>query len=67
MVVELPVKQMYNSSSHWALYSLKELKMAELKTKLNKASVDKFIKSIKDEQVRDDCFKIIDVMQKSKS
>jgi hypothetical protein len=39
--------------------------MAELKTKVNKASVDKFIKGIKDEQKRNDCYKILDVMQKA--
>lgn len=39
--------------------------MAELKTKVNQASVDKFIKSIKDEQTRDDCFKIVEIMQKA--
>jgi hypothetical protein len=38
--------------------------MAELKTKVNKASVDKFIKGVKDEQTRDDCFKIAEMMQK---
>ena len=37
--------------------------MAELKTKVNKASVDKFINSIKDERVRDDCYKILDIMK----
>ena len=39
--------------------------MAELKTKLNNTSVDKFIKGIKDEQARADCFKILDMMQKA--
>jgi len=39
--------------------------MAELKTKVNKASVDKFIKSIKDEQKRNDCYKILKIMQKA--
>jgi hypothetical protein len=38
--------------------------MAELKTKVNKASVDKFINGVKDEQTRDDCFKIAEMMQK---
>jgi hypothetical protein len=38
--------------------------MAELKTKITKASVDKFIKGIKDEQVREDCIKIAEMMQK---
>jgi hypothetical protein len=37
--------------------------MAELKTKLNNASVDKFIKNIKDEQTRADCQKILGMMQ----
>jgi len=39
--------------------------MAELKTKVNKASVDKFLKSVKDEKVREDCYKILDIMQKA--
>ena len=39
--------------------------MAELKTKVNKASVDKFINGVKDEQTRDDCFKIAEIMQKA--
>lgn len=39
--------------------------MAELKTKANRASVDKFLKSIKDEQTRQDCFKILEIMQKA--
>jgi len=39
--------------------------MAELKTKVNQASVDKFLKSIKDERVQDDCYKIVEIMQKA--
>jgi len=39
--------------------------MAELKTKVTKASVDKFLKSVKDEQVRGDCYRILDIMQKA--
>jgi len=38
--------------------------MTELKTKLNDASVDKFIKSVKDEQTRADCFLIMEIMKK---
>jgi hypothetical protein len=38
--------------------------MAELKTKITKASVDKFLRSIKDEQARTDCIKIAELMQK---
>jgi len=37
--------------------------MAELKTKLKKASVDKFLDSIKDEKKRQDSFKIIKMME----
>jgi len=37
--------------------------MAENKTKETKASVDKFINSIKDENVRKDCYTIIDLMK----
>jgi len=32
--------------------------MAELKTKVNQANVDKFLKGIKDEQIREDCYKL---------
>lgn len=39
--------------------------MAELKTKLTHASVDKFINDIKDEQVRADCFQIVEIMKKA--
>lgn len=39
--------------------------MAELKTKRTDASVDDFLESIKDEQVREDCLAIADIMQKA--
>lgn len=39
--------------------------MAELKTKVNKASVDKFINNIKDERVREDCRRIVEIMKKA--
>ena len=39
--------------------------MAELKTKLNTASVEKFLKSIKDEQKRKDCEGISQMMRKA--
>lgn len=38
--------------------------MAELKTKVNNASVEKFLKTVKDEQKRLDSFKILDMMEK---
>jgi len=38
--------------------------MAELKTKLNKASVEKFLNSVKDNQKREDSFKILEIMKK---
>ena len=38
--------------------------MAELKTKVNNASVEKFLKTVKDEQKRLDSFKILDIMKK---
>lgn len=38
--------------------------MYELKTKLNDASVERFLKSVKDETKREDCYKIISLMQK---
>ena len=36
---------------------------AELKTKLNDASVEKFIESIEDEVKRDDCYEVIKLMK----
>ncbi len=39
--------------------------MAELQTKRTKASVDKFLNSIKDEQVRNDCWTIVGIMEKA--
>lgn len=39
--------------------------MAELKTKVNEASVDKFIKDIRNERVRDDCRRIVEIMQQA--
>ena len=39
--------------------------MTELKTRVNKASVDKFIRGIENEQVRKDCLKIIEIMKKA--
>ncbi|HMB28303.1 MAG TPA: DUF1801 domain-containing protein [Blastocatellia bacterium] len=39
--------------------------MAELKTKRNDASVGDFLDAIKDEQVREDCLAIADIMQKA--
>lgn len=38
--------------------------MAELKTKETDASVNKFLKSFKDEQLEKDCFSLIDLMKK---
>jgi len=39
--------------------------MAEIKTKRNDASVDGFLNAIKDEQVREDCWVIVDIMRKA--
>lgn len=39
--------------------------MAELKTKVNKASVEKFLRSVKDEQKRKDCTIISKMMEKA--
>lgn len=38
--------------------------MAELKTKETEASVNKFLKSFKDEQLEKDCFSLINIMKK---
>ncbi len=37
--------------------------MAELKTKPNAASIDKFLNAISDEQTRQDCFTILEMMK----
>ena len=39
--------------------------MAEPKTRLNNASVDGFLNSIEDDQVREDSWTIVDIMQKA--
>jgi hypothetical protein len=39
--------------------------MAELKTVPTKSSVDKFLKGIKDEEKREDCFQILKLMEKA--
>lgn len=39
--------------------------MADLKTVPTKFSVDKFLKGLKDEQTRDDCYKILKIMEKA--
>jgi hypothetical protein len=39
--------------------------MSELKTKQNKASVEKFLNAIKDEQTRRDCFEIVKLMKQA--
>jgi hypothetical protein len=39
--------------------------MAELKTKVTRASVDKFIQGIKDEKKREDCYQVLKMMKKA--
>jgi len=39
--------------------------MVELKTKVNDASVDKFLQGIKDEKKRGDCYQILKIMKKA--
>ena len=39
--------------------------MAELKTKVNEASVEKFISAVKDEEARNDCLTLLDLMKKA--
>jgi hypothetical protein len=41
----------------------KESKMAEIKTKVNDASVEEFLSTVADEQKRKDCFEIIKIMK----
>ena len=39
--------------------------MAELKTQVNNASVEKFISAVKDEETRKDCLALLDLMKKT--
>ena len=39
--------------------------MAELKTKVNDAPVEKFLDSVKDEQTKKDCFTLLDLLKKT--
>jgi len=39
--------------------------MAELKTKVNNASVDKFLRGVTDETKREDSYKILEMIKKS--
>jgi hypothetical protein len=39
--------------------------MAELKTQVTKASVDKFLAGIKDEKKREDCYQILKIMKRA--
>ena len=43
----------------------KKLFMSELKTQVNNASVEKFISSVKDEEQRNDCLTLLDLMKKT--
>jgi hypothetical protein len=43
---------------------VKEIVMAENKTKPTRASVTGFLNNIKDRQVRDDCFALVEMMRK---
>jgi hypothetical protein len=39
--------------------------MAELKTKVTKASIEKFLGGIKDEKKREDCYQLLKIMKKA--
>ena len=39
--------------------------MSDIKTKVNKASVEGFLNTIKDEEIRNDCFEIAEMMKKA--
>jgi hypothetical protein len=39
--------------------------MAELKTKVNQASVDDFLNAIENDRIRQDCWAIVDIMQEA--
>jgi hypothetical protein len=39
--------------------------MAELKTQVTKASVDKFLQGIRDEKKREDCYRILKIMKRA--
>jgi hypothetical protein len=42
-----------------------ELNMAELKTQVTRASVEKFLEGIKDERKRQDCYELLKIMKKA--
>lgn len=43
----------------------KKLFMAELKTQVNNASVEKFVSAVKDEETRNGCLTLLDLMKKT--
>lgn len=45
------------------LNSYKDSKMAEMKTKVNEASVEEFLSKVEDVQKRKDCFEIVNIMK----
>jgi hypothetical protein len=45
-------------------YNLKTMAKAEIKTKVNDASVDRFLNAVTDEQQRADAFKVLDMMKR---
>src|SRR5258707_9511157 len=58
-------KRMINP--HFLCYTSDEVEdlMAELKTKLNQASVADFLNAIHEEHIRQDCWAIVDIMQEA--
>jgi hypothetical protein len=44
---------------------LKELEMTELKTKPNEQSVEEFLNSIEDDEKRQDCFTLVEIMEQA--
>jgi hypothetical protein len=41
-----------------------ELNMAEIKTRVHRTSVDKFLQGIRDEREREDCYQLLKIMKK---
>ena len=54
----------YEANISDKILNIKEHKMAELKTRVNDASVDKFLKGIKDETKREDSFQVLEIMKR---
>jgi hypothetical protein len=63
--IYINLEHAYNAANVCNPLHCEELNMAELKTKVTKASVDKFLQGIKDEKKREECYQILKIMKKA--